>query len=474
MDASEHNAATPMYDFACRFLCQETCTLEERRKALYRFNIKDYHAIKEADVLVDGITVLAGPNGSGKSTISRWLYYIIDVTTRFDYYLSKGFCDELHDKLFVLKRIMRELWGTSYFLNANAIMPDIDAYISNELKASNSIEDIAEKFKIIISKFVVELGEFLQADDVTELRKSRVLNYLKKILGDSDENITLENFENKIFDEIDTMVGHLKNKQSARSLKDAYAFVANYLREEDWAPQKMQLAEEGVGIINEEVLGTLFDVDRAVYIDTPMALNTDALARNVFLQRLHEYMVRPLEVHSDRNKSLLLRISRLLNGSVEEMDDLFEEKKLIYERKDDHLRLPLEKIATGMKTFAYLFQLLKNGYLDDKTILMIDEPEVHLHPQWIVEYARLLVLIHKMLGTKLILASHDPDFISAIKAIAKREGVIGKTHFYLSSNEGMEHSNQYVFKHLGQNIEDIFDSFNIALDRIQQYGDTDF
>lgn len=39
VDASEHNAATPMYDFACRFLCQETYTLEERRNNFFeQFN----------------------------------------------------------------------------------------------------------------------------------------------------------------------------------------------------------------------------------------------------------------------------------------------------------------------------------------------------------------------------------------------------------------------------------------------------
>ena len=32
---------------------------------------------------------------------------------------------------------------------------------------------------------------------------------------------------------------------------------------------------------------------------------------------------------------------------------------------------------------------------------------------------------------------------------------------------------QYAFKPLGSDIEPIFDSFNIALERIQQYGDTD-
>ena len=199
----------------------------------YRFNINNYHAIKEADILIDGITVLAGPNGSGKSTISRWLYYVIDVATKFDYYLNKGFCDELRDKLFVLRRILREMWGTPHFLNANVIMPDIDAYMSNDLQASNSIEDIAEKFKVVISKFVVELDEFLQANDVLEQRKSRVLNYLQKILGDTDGNITPKSFETKIFNEIDMMYSlhqgclwfHLRLFERGGSGSSIYAIV---------------------------------------------------------------------------------------------------------------------------------------------------------------------------------------------------------------------------------------------------------
>ena len=42
--------------------------------AKYRFQIDDYHAIKHADLEINGITVVAGVNGCGKSTMSRWLY----------------------------------------------------------------------------------------------------------------------------------------------------------------------------------------------------------------------------------------------------------------------------------------------------------------------------------------------------------------------------------------------------------------
>lgn len=41
----------------------------------YRFNISDYHAIENADILVDGITVLAGPNGSGKVPFQMVVLY---------------------------------------------------------------------------------------------------------------------------------------------------------------------------------------------------------------------------------------------------------------------------------------------------------------------------------------------------------------------------------------------------------------
>lgn len=324
---------------------------------------------------------------------------------------------------------------------------------------------MAEKYNSIVAEFAEQIRPEFLSDNVSAFRKVRVINYLNQLIEDSDNIETFDYFEKKMFQQTDRMLDDWEKRLSTRSIKDVYSFIEEYLREDDVAPESMQLWEDDVNIISEESMGSLFNIERAIYIDTPMALNAKNLADNVFLQCLHSNMTHSLGRTLDKSKMLLLRIARLLNGKISQSDSLLGETDLYYERKDEHLKLPVEKIATGMKTFAYLYQLIKNGYLDDKTILMIEEPEVHLHPQWIVEYDRLLVLIHKTLGTKLILASHDPDFIAAIKAIAKREEVLEKTNFYISSSEEQECSYRYNFKWLGKDIETVFESFNIALER---------
>ena len=55
----------------------------------YLFKMSDYHAVRNADVVIDGITVLAGENGSGKSTLLRWLHYVVKVLCEYDEYADR-------------------------------------------------------------------------------------------------------------------------------------------------------------------------------------------------------------------------------------------------------------------------------------------------------------------------------------------------------------------------------------------------
>jgi predicted ATP-dependent endonuclease of OLD family len=73
----------------------------------------------------------------------------------------------------------------------------------------------------------------------------------------------------------------------------------------------------------------------------------------------------------------------------------------------------------GIKGFGLIQLLLKNNQLNSRTLLIIDEPEIHLHPNWQVLYAEILVLLSKKLEIPILLTSHSPYFIEALKLFLK-------------------------------------------------------
>lgn len=229
----------------------------------YRFNISDYHAIENADILVDGITVLAGPNGSGKSTISKWLYYIVDVATRFDEYVGKGVNDEFKHSLQILARAIREIWG--YRRSRSEILSlaaNIDA-LKKKINVGAAVDEVAEKYNSIVAEFAEQIRPEFLSDNVSAFRKVRVINYLNQLIEDSDNIETFDYFEKKIFQQTDRMLDDWEKRLSTRSIKDVYSFIEEYLREDDVAPESMQLWEDDVNIISEESLGSLFNIERA-------------------------------------------------------------------------------------------------------------------------------------------------------------------------------------------------------------------
>ena len=103
--------------------------------------------------------------------------------------------------------------------------------------------------------------------------------------------------------------------------------------------------------------------------------------------------------------------------------------------------------------------------------MIIDEPEAHLHPQWIVSFARILVLLTKELGVRILLASHNPDMVAAIQSIGDKEGIKEMITFYQAYQTTNPY--EYEYKNLGFEVTEIFKSFNIAISRIQDYGSAD-
>ena len=67
-------------------------------------SIKNYRAIKQADIQLSGITVVSGVNGCGKSTISKLLYYMYRNANRYEDIILEYINEHLEPYLEVVRQ----------------------------------------------------------------------------------------------------------------------------------------------------------------------------------------------------------------------------------------------------------------------------------------------------------------------------------------------------------------------------------
>lgn len=82
--------------------------------------------------------------------------------------------------------------------------------------------------------------------------------------------------------------------------------------------------------------------------------------------------------------------------------------------------IPLSLTAMGISNVGLIDLLLRNNIINKGSFLIMDEPEVHLHPQWQVFLAQILYKIAKN-GANIIIATHSLDFLKAFENILKDE-----------------------------------------------------
>lgn len=439
----------------------------------YIYKVFDYHSIKKAVISIDGITVLSGINGCGKSTLSKWLYYIVNGANEYDRFIYERFIGQIHSifsKLnFARRDIDRDVDNSNFqfFQEAYSIIRSLK--IDNEHETVEFIQNMANK---VIERFCDILYKYLK-DSPSPTKRERVLVFLGIKFEDYNnlENV-LSAFREAELSEIERIKNNYYENKKKRSVNDFFMLVNRNFDIDDAEPNNINIEEDGVKLFQKRSVGNLFNINKAIYVDTPMAVSEEGTDDNVFGEDLKKLMLDENKdfVNIDAHKKISRRITKLINGHVNVEKDDFGQKELHF-ITEDGLNIKLDKAATGFKSFSYLLRLIENGNLNDKTLLLIDEPEAHLHPQWIVEFAHVLVLLNKEIGTKIVLASHNPNMVDAINAIARKENIENNTHFYLA--EESDQRFKYIYKDLGQNIEEIFKSFNMAYHKIEQYGSVD-
>lgn len=133
---------------------------------------------------------------------------------------------------------------------------------------------------------------------------------------------------------------------------------------------------------------------------------------------------------------------------------------------DDQGKIDIKNASTGLKTFIIIKMLLENGSLQKNGTIILDEPETHLHPDWQIIFAELIVLLNKYLGMHILINSHSPYFVRAIEVYSAKHEVADKCRYYLSYNN--HDTGLSDIKEVSESIDEIYSKLAEAFDILEQ------
>lgn len=400
--------------------------------------IQNVNKIESADIQLNGLTVIVGENDSDKSTIGRVLFSAIKalVNTKANKVKKQ---EELLDKHVhsFYRRLSSVGYSFQYSVSKKNVFPI----------PKNAYEFIIElkKKKDSIDEYIKIITSYIERLEATPRMKSLMKEDLHLI------GICMKEKDNRaanLFAEFRFLVESEFLNQFGGGKKNVFI---NLLSDDKSKSYFSYSADEGIVESHCEDEETLEDI---TYIESPLYLHMlDSLMyagayreidkRRRSLIPLIPYHIKDFVEKMNASRSFLPSVDHTnlftdkpintqnIIGGCFSYDDI---RKTIVFQKEGMSILPLNT-ASGVKSFGVIQMLLDGEYIDANRPVIWDEPENHLHPEWQVEFAKILVQIYKS-GVPVLVTTHSPYFLQAIRFFAAKEKAEDFVSYYMSQPTG--------------------------------------
>lgn len=391
-------------------------------------NLKNIGILQKASVEINGLTVIAGENDSGKSTIGKLAFSIIKGFQAYEEELSESKNDvilgEIEKIFFMIRRFIdfnenedlrKEFYPTTFY----------KAFIDNY-----DLKIIEKKKNIILS---LNLSEKQKNESIKILEN--IINIVNK--EDSYEEKIVKSLNKTIESEFENEINLFDSKESVVELKDGVNKLFD-LKINDNMVQNISIKDkllpiQDVTFIESPIIFSFYNV----IADADLNIKTHSRFKSPF-RRVNTYFhIKDLGTKLSNTNYVVLENDKILEKLKNIMGGQMKLKK-VNPAKNEFVFVKNKKniksinTAMGIKSFAIIDLLYRSNQLNPNNLLIIDEPEVHLHPKWQVEYAKLLIELVKN-GIKVLVTSHSPYLIEALNKFSKEANLADDTNFYLTS-----------------------------------------
>lgn len=439
-----------------------------------RLEVDNYRAIRHANVTIGDIAVLSGVNASGKSTIAHLFHALVNLNRDYETLARKHAWLIVGRLMRPLGRMYRRLGSINQDRKARMMMPF-------SYRFDNAVERSRARKMVEDAIMRVEMA-FTQALARDPDETFRCLDAMVREIEELDgKDQTLSSVMDWIRQQVRVAEDRFLELMANR-VSDVWESVDYDVLKWIQYPGKGKLYEAEklvctLGDPLEKGLREILNIEHAFYIESPWRNLPDPDSEGRVT--IHDgFLAEPVDPKPDVDRSLFAVLEGEITQPEEESSSSssnedgneFGADGLMYARNDGHEPFPLEECATGIKSLSILNFLYTRGYLGRKTLLIVDEPEAHLHPQWILEYAKILVRLNRRLGVRLLITTHSPDMLNAIRRVANVEEV-PDLRFYVAEPVSAQEKYDFNYRELGRNVEPIFAMFNLAADRTEAYPD---
>jgi len=402
-----------------------------------KIKVKNLGALKQAEFTLGDLTIICGENNTGKTYATYALFGFLSIwqemlsieinPNKIEQLLSDGVMRlDLQEYVAQIEEIFTQgcQQYTHQLSKIFASHPDRfkDAEFNIILDTQNIISSIEEysflNFKLDLNKLpIFSINKNLEFDKSTELIITLLVDKNKIKIP---TNIIVLNIESTIKDIIFSQFFPRPFIASAERTGAAIFYKSLNLARSNLLDNIVQIVEDDEDDINRLVFSNLLKN----YPDYPLPIKTNL----EFMGQL-QYIVRKESFIAKNHPDILNDFANIIGGKyiVTENDELY------YRPKGKNINLLMSESSSSVRSLLDIgFYLRHEAEVGD--LLIIDEPELNLHPENQRRIARLFARIVNI-GIKVFITTHSDYIIKELntlimlkqdkphlKRIAKNEG----------------------------------------------------